>query len=159
MPARSSGRPQLIGPNVKLNDAGSGSTCFSDCIGGRSPHSRFLSPLVRFGCILRRNYMNALTFRRAALAVGLVLMAAIFIHLQNRIVRLEAEQRELRANYATLLRSQPKLPANNVRLTDQEFRAVLQALESRGGVDLLNESSVSRSSLQRLNTAAVKTVE
>jgi hypothetical protein len=42
------------------------------------------------------------------------------------------------------LRSSPRL---SVRLTDEEFRLVLRSLETREGVDLLNESSVIHSSL------------
>jgi hypothetical protein len=84
-------------------------------------------------------------------------MVGVIIHQQLRATRLEANYRDLRASNAKLLlRSSPRL---SVRLTDEEFRLVLRSLETREGVDLLNESSVIHSSLWPVNTAALERVE
>jgi len=89
-----------------------------------------------------------------------LVIVGMITHLPLRVTRLEADHRDVRASNAKLLlRSGPRLPADRMRLTDEEFRLVLESLGSRGGAKLLNESSVSRSSLQRLNTAVLKRVE
>ena len=100
--------------------------------------------------------MRTLTLRRA-LVTAAFLVVGVIIHQQLRITRLEADYRDLRASNAKLLlRSSPKLP---VRLTDEEFRLVLESLGASEGVDLLNESSVRPSSLWPVNTAAHEPVK
>ena len=107
--------------------------------------------------IVKHNAMSTPTFRRALVMAAFLVMVGMIIHQQLRITRLEAVYRDLRArNAKLLLRSSPKLP---VRLTDEEFRLVLESLEASEGVDLLDESSVSPSSLWPVNTAFLKGVE
>jgi hypothetical protein len=101
--------------------------------------------------------MSTLKLWRALATTAFLVIVGVVIHQQLQRTRLEVDYRGLRANNAKLLlRSSPKLPA---RLTDEEFRLVLESLETREGVDVLSESSVSPSSLWPVNTAALKRVE